>query len=97
MHTGAIRHIDVSAAAPAEAAFATHGGGRDRASSSAGNFLVAQVEHGYNGGYMLNSSGVITGQGGYYYGYSRETAWDPVTSRVYFMRDGSARTICTMT
>ena len=37
---------------------------------------------------MLNSSGAVVEQGGYYYGYSRETAWDPVTSRIYFIRDG---------
>jgi hypothetical protein len=85
--SGAIRQIEVSAASPVEAAFAVMPGSVSSL-GSAGNFLVAQVNSGYNGGYLLNASGVVTGQGGYYYGYSRETAWDPVTSRVYFTRDG---------
>jgi hypothetical protein len=85
--SGAIRQIDVSAASPVETAFASMSGNVSSL-GSAGNFLVAQINTGYNGGYLLNSSGVVTGQGGYYYGYSRETAWDPINARVYFTRDG---------
>ena len=85
--SGLIRQINVSATAPAEASFASMSGNVSSL-GSAGNFLVAQMNSGYNGGYLLNGSGVVTGQGGYYYGYSRETAWDPVTSRVYYFRDG---------
>ncbi|MEO8019839.1 MAG: hypothetical protein ABI769_18675 [Pseudomonadota bacterium] len=84
--SGAIQYIDVNAG-PAEVPFATMAAGVSSL-SSAGNFLVAQVSIGYNGGYVLDSSGTITGQGGYYYGYSRETAWDPVNSRLYYFRDG---------
>ena len=59
--------------------------------SSAGNFVLAQD---YSGAwathYVLNSSGVITDQGGVDTTYSSEYAWDPVTSRVYFFRDGTS-------
>ena len=34
---------------------------------------------------MLNSSGATMDTGGYYYGFSRETAWDPITSRIYYI------------
>jgi hypothetical protein len=84
--TGAIRYIDVNAG-PAEVAFTTMPQGVSSL-SNAGNFLLAQTVGGYSSGYILNSSGAVTGQGGYYYGYSRETAWDPVYSRVYYTRDG---------
>jgi hypothetical protein len=84
--TGAIRQIAVNAANPAETPFATAGAGVTSL-GSAGNFLVVQTS-GYNGGYVFNGSGVSVDQGGYYYGYSRETAWDPVTSRLYYTRDG---------
>jgi len=80
--TGAIRYIDVNGGS-AEAEFASMATGITSL-SSAGNFLVAQVGSNYNGGYVLNSSGAVTYQGGYYYGYSSETSWDPVNSRLYY-------------
>ena len=86
--TGAIRQIDVNAATPAEVAFANLASAVTSL-GNAGNFLIAQAgSYSYDGGFILNSNGVVTDQGGYYYGYSRETAWDSVTSRVYFTRDG---------
>jgi hypothetical protein len=85
--TGAIRYIDVNAG-PAEVAFATLAASVEYL-GSAGNFLVAQGgAYNYGGGRVLDVNGAVTAQGGYYYGYSRETAWDPVTSRLYYMRDG---------
>ena len=85
--TGAIRYIDVNAPSPVETAFTTMSMAVTSL-SSAGNFLLAQTGYNYGGGYILNSIGTITGNGGYYYGYSRETAWDPVSARVYYFRDG---------
>jgi hypothetical protein len=86
--TGAVRQIDVNAAAPAEVAFASLAAAVTSL-GSAGNFLIAQAgSYSYDGGFILNSNGAVTDQGGYYYGYSRETAWDSVTSRLYFTRDG---------
>ena len=86
--TGAIRQIDVTAASPVESAFATLAAAVTSL-ASAGNFVIAQTgTYSYDGGFILNGSGVVTDQGGYYYGYSREIAWDPVNSRVYFTRDG---------
>jgi hypothetical protein len=84
--TGAIRQIPVTAANPAETAFASAGAGVTSL-GSAGNFLAVQTS-GYNGGYLFNSSGASVAQGGYYYGYSRETAWDAANSRLYYTRDG---------
>ncbi|HEU5136784.1 MAG TPA: hypothetical protein VFU13_16680 [Steroidobacteraceae bacterium] len=81
--SGAIRYIDVNNG-PAEVEFASMASGVSSL-SSAGNFLIAQVGTStYNGGYVLNSSGVVTDNGGYYYGYSAETSWDPVNSRLYY-------------
>jgi hypothetical protein len=86
--SGAIQAIDVNAASPAEAPFATLPAAVTSL-GDAGNFLIAQSgTYNYSGGYVLSSSGAVAGQGGYYYGYSRETAWDPATSRLYFTRDG---------
>jgi hypothetical protein len=86
--SGAIRQIDVTAASPTETSFASMTG-NVTSIGTAGNFVIAQVgNYSYDGGLIINSAGVTTGHGGYYYGYSRETAWDPVTSRVYFTRDG---------
>jgi hypothetical protein len=85
---GSIRYIDVNAANPVEVPLAN----LPTAVSSlgeAGNLLAAQgAQYSYDGGYLINSSGTVTDQGGYYYGYSRETAWDANTSRLYYMRDG---------
>ena len=86
--TGAIKQIDVNAATPAEVAFASLAAAVTSL-GSAGNFLIAQAgQYNYGGGQVINASGVTTANGGYYYGYSRESAWDPVTSRVYYTRDG---------
>ena len=84
---GAIRYLDCSVSMPVETTFTT----LPAAISSlgdAGKFLVAQANAGYDSGYVLNSSGATVDHGGYYYGYSRETAWDPVSARIYYFRDG---------
>jgi len=84
---GAIRYISVSGSS-AEVALTTMSGAISSL-ASAGNSLAVQVgQYTYGGGYVVSSTGVTTDQGGYYYGYSRETAWDPVTSRLYYFRDG---------
>jgi len=86
--TGAIRYLNPSSVTLAETGFTTMSAGVSSL-SSAGNFLVAQVgTYSYGGGNILNSSGVTVGYGGYVYGYSRETAWDPVNSRLYYTLDG---------
>ena len=63
--------------------------------AAVGNYLLAQD---YSGAwathYIFNTAGVITDQAEWNY-YSREYAWDPVTSRVYFFRDAPARATCT--
>ena len=82
-NNGAIRYFDVNAANPLETTLTTLSAGV-ASLSDAGNYLLAQA----GSGNILDSSGVVVGQGGYYYGYSRETAWDPVASRVYYFRDG---------
>ena len=86
-YSGAITQINVTATAPVETAFAT---AADSINSlgSAGNFLVVQAGFNYGSGYVYNSSGAVVDQGGYYYGYSAETAWDAANSRLYYMRDG---------
>jgi hypothetical protein len=86
--TGEIRYFDVQAAAPAETALVTMTEGVTSL-GSAGKFLLAQTgNYYYGGGFVLDDTGATKDNGGYYYGYSRETAWDPVTSRVYYFRDG---------
>ena len=87
--TGEIRYIDVSAANPAETALVTMSYGVTSL-GNAGNFLLAQTGSYYygGGGFVLDSTGATKANGGYYYGYSRDTAWDPATSRVYYFRDG---------
>jgi hypothetical protein len=84
--TGAIRYIDVNAATPVETPFATEATGV-LGLVSAGNYLLGASS---GNSYVFDSSGAITAQGwGYYYGgYSSGYAWDPVTSRIYFFRDG---------
>ena len=86
---GALRYINPAAATPAEVDLVTLTGGV-YSLSSAGNFLAVQTgNYSYSGGRVVNSSGAIVASGtGYYYGYSRETAWDPVNSRLYYYRDG---------
>jgi hypothetical protein len=86
--TGEIRYFDVNAASPDETALVTMSYGVTSL-GNAGNFLLAQTgNYYYGGGFVLDSSGATKDNGGYYYGYSRETAWDPGTSRVYYFRDG---------
>ncbi|HUQ08752.1 MAG TPA: hypothetical protein VM146_00455 [Steroidobacteraceae bacterium] len=84
---GAIQYIDVNAGSPVEVPFAT-AAAAIFGLNSAGNFLAVQSQGGYGSGAIYNSAGGITAQGGYYYGYSREATFDPVTSRLYYMRDG---------
>jgi hypothetical protein len=84
--TGAIRYIDVTASAPAETAFSNTAmavGGL----AAVGNYVLAQDGSGaWATHYVINSAGVITDSAEWNY-YSRDYAWDPVTSRVYFFRD----------
>ena len=84
--SGEIRYID-TAGAGAEVAFATMVSPVGHV-SSAGNFLVVQGSSGYGVRYVLNGSGVTTGSSNYYYyTYSRDTAWDAATSRLYYTLD----------
>jgi hypothetical protein len=85
--SGAIRTIDVTASSPAEVPFA-NAAHAINSLNSAGNFLAVQSAGGYQSGFVYNASGAVTDQGGYYYGYSREAAWDPIHSRLYYTRDG---------
>ena len=72
---------------PAEVAVRQHGAGACGGLASVGNFLLAQDDSGaWATHYVINSAGVITDSAEWNY-YSREYAWDPVTSRVYFFRD----------
>ena len=84
--TGAIRYIDVTVSAPVETAFSNTAmavGGL----AAVGNYVLAQDGSGaWATHYVINSAGVITDSAEWNY-YSREYAWDPVTSRVYFFRD----------
>ena len=84
---GSIRYVDLAASSSAEQPF-TNLATSVASLSTAGNFLLAQGSGGYNNGFIVNSNGVVTGKGGYYYGYSRQTAWDPTSNRVYYFRDG---------
>ena len=76
---GQIRYIDLTGSSAAEVPF-NNLASAVQSLSSAGNLLLAQGSNGYGNGFIINSSGVITGNGGYYYGYSHETAWDAGTS-----------------
>lgn len=86
-YSGVITQMPVTASTPTEQAFAT-AAGNIISLAGAGNFLVVQAGFGYGNGYVYNGAGAAVAQGGYYYGYSAETAWDPTNSRVYYMRDG---------
>ena len=87
--TGAIRYIDVTAAAPVEAAFANTAMAVDGL-AAVGNYVLAQDGSGaWATHYVINNAGVITDSAEWNY-YSRDYAWDPVTSRVYFFRDDSS-------
>ena len=58
--------------------------------ASVGNYVLAQDDAGaWETHYVFNAAGVVTHQLDWNY-YSRQYAWDPNTSRVYFFRDGSS-------
>src|SRR5262245_700913 len=82
---GAIQYIDTTAADGTEVAF----GNTAMAVTglaAVGNFLLAQDGGGSWATHSIfNAAGTITDQLESY--YSREYAWDPVTSRAYFFRD----------
>ncbi len=87
--SGAIQYIGVDAASQAEAPFATLPMSVNGL-VGVGNYLLAQDESGaWETHYIINSAGVTTHQLEWNH-YSREYAWDPVTSRVYFFRDGTS-------
>jgi hypothetical protein len=87
--SGAIRYIDTSVSNPAEVQFANTALAV-RGLASVGNYLLAQDNSGaWATHYVINSAGVITDSAEWNY-YSRDYAWDPVTSRVYFFRDDTS-------
>jgi len=86
--TGAIQYIDVSGAELAmpfgNTAMAVAG------LASVGDYVLAQDASGaWATHYVFDRNGAITDQVEWNY-HSREYAWDPVTSRVYFFRDDSS-------
>ena len=84
--SGAIQYIDTTATHATEVAFASTALGVDGL-TAVGNFVMAQDGSGaWATHYVFNSGGTVTDQKEWNY-YSREYAWDPVTSRVYFFRD----------
>ena len=84
---GAVRYIDVAAGSAAEHPYMDAGAGVIGL-AAAGNYLLVQDAVGYGQGtrYFVNRDGVIT-QTQAAYLESREYAWDPNTSRLYFFRD----------
>ena len=86
-HTGAIRYINVNAASPVEVAFASM-----TTAVKASRARVISCWHRRAVATTVATCSTAPAspriKAGYYYGYSRETAWDPVTSRVYYFRDG---------
>ena len=85
--TGAIQYIDATAPTAAEVPFAHTRRWPSNGLAAVGNFLLAQDGSGaWATHYIFNAAGAITDQADWNY-YSREYAWDPVTSRVYFFRD----------
>ena len=86
--TGAIRYIDVTSAPArrevpfANTALGVGGLAARRQLPVAQDYSGAWATH-----YIFDAAGVITDQAEWNY-YSRDYAWDPVTSRVYFIRDG---------
>jgi hypothetical protein len=84
--TGAIQFVDVTGTG-GEVAFAATAMGVGGL-AAVGNYLLAQDGSGaWDTHYVFNASGALTDQKDWNY-YSREYTWDPVTSRVYFFRDG---------
>lgn len=87
--TGAIRYIDVTSNNGVEVPFANVAMSVDGL-ASVGNYVLAQDSSGaWATHYVIDSSGVITDQADWNR-YSREYAWDPVRSRVYFFRDDTS-------
>ena len=87
--TGAIQYIDTSAPNGAEVPFGNTALGVGGL-AAVGNFLLAQDFSGaWATHYVFNAAGNITDQLDWNY-YSREFAWDPVYSRVYFFRDDTS-------
>jgi hypothetical protein len=87
--TGAIHQLDVTQSAPVEAVFASTAMGV-YGLASVGNFVLAQDSSGaWATHYIFNPAGALTHQLDWNY-YSREYAWDPNSSRVYFFRDDTS-------
>jgi hypothetical protein len=87
--TGAIRYIDVTSGSAVEHAF-TNTALAVNGLAAAGNYVLAQDNSGaWATHYIIAASGAITTQREWNY-YSREYAWDPVSSRVYFFRDDTS-------
>ncbi|MBM0105192.1 hypothetical protein JM946_10540 [Steroidobacter sp. S1-65] len=85
--TGAIRYIDVAAGNGAEVEFANTARAVDGL-AAAGNYVMAQDGSGaWATHYVFSSTGALVANADWNY-YSREYAWDPTTSRVYFFSDG---------
>jgi hypothetical protein len=88
LRLGAIRYIDTAGSNAGEVQFANtalavHG----LAASATSCWRRTTAEPGTH--YVINSAGVITDSAEWNY-YSRDYAWDPVTSRVYFLRDDTS-------
>lgn len=84
--TGAIQYIDVSSTSVAEVPFANTAMGVEGL-AAVGNYVLAQDGSGaWATHYVFDANGIATDRQDWNY-YSREYAWDPVTSRVYFFRD----------
>ncbi|HEY0681183.1 MAG TPA: hypothetical protein VGD45_02535 [Steroidobacter sp.] len=85
--TGAIRYIDVSSGSTAEIPFTNTAMGIGGL-AAVGNYLLAQDGSGAWGThYVFSNTGALAANPDWNY-HSREFAYDPVTSRVYFFRDG---------
>ncbi|MFL6600961.1 MAG: hypothetical protein ACJ8R9_06475, partial [Steroidobacteraceae bacterium] len=84
--TGAIQYIDTTVTSAAEAPFANTAMGVGGL-AAVGNYVLAQDGSGaWATHYVFNAGGTVTDQKEWNY-YSREYAWDPISSRVYFFRD----------
>src|SRR5581483_11835193 len=84
--TGAIQYIDATSTDGSEVPFGSTAMGVGGL-AAVGNFVLAQDGSGaWATHYVFNASGTVTDQKEWNY-YSREYAWDPVNSRVYFFRD----------
>jgi len=84
---GAVRYIDVATGSAAEHPYMNAGAGVIGL-AAAGNYLLVQDAVGWGQGtrYIVNRDGVTTQTQNAYLD-SREYAWDPTTSRLYFFRD----------